>query len=255
MHSSRTKLSTLIALSAAAVLLGAALLFAAPGAAQTALPEGTILPVSLDRGLNAQKLHAGQKIHARIMQSIPGTRVHRGSQVLGHVVRVTAQPNGASTLELRFDAVESAHRRIPVQVHLRALASPLEVEFAQIPEEMSSRGLTPETWDTEQIGGDQVYRGGGPVAENNKPVGKPVAYGVEATPQTRPGGPCRGESIDNTRVQALWLFSANACGIYGFPYLRIEDAGRSNGGSIVLTARKGKLSLGGGSALLLRVQN
>ena len=255
MHAAHKMLFTVAALPGAAAFLGAALLFPTPSAAQSALPVGTLLPVSLDHGLNAEKLHSGQTIHARIMQSIPGTDVHRGAQVVGRVVRVSTQPNGPATLELRFDAVESHHRRIPVRTDLRAVASPLEVEFAQIPEEMSSRGLTPETWDTQQIGGDQVYRGGGPVAEYNKPVGKPVAYGVEATPHPQAGTPCRGEISGNTRPQALWLFSANACGVYGFPNLRIEHAGRTHGGAIVLTGQTGKLNLGGGSALLLRVQN
>jgi hypothetical protein len=247
--------SAAAALLGVAPVLGAALLFPTVGAAQTTLPAGTFLPVSLDHGLNAKKLHSGQMIHARVMQSIPGTQVHRGAQVIGRVVRVQTQSRGPATLELRFESVESHHRRIPVHTDLRAIASPLEVELAQIPEEMSSRGLTPETWDTQQIGGDQVYRGGGPVAESNKPVGKPVAYGVEVTPRSSPGTPCRAEIGDNTHPQALWLFSANACGVYGFPNLHIEHAGRANGGAIVLTARSGKLNLGGGSALLLRVQN
>jgi hypothetical protein len=242
-------------LSAAAALLGAALLFPAAIAAQDMLPAGTLLPVRLNHGLKAQKLHSGQTVRARIMQSIPGTHLHRGATIVGTVLRVSTQPGGPATLELRFDTIESHHHRIPVHTDLRAVASPLDVEFAQVPEEMSSRGLTPETWDTQQIGGDQVYRGGGPVAEDNGPVGTPAAYGVLATPRVKPGAPCRGETDDNTRPQALWLFSANACGVYGFPNLRIEHAGRSNGGSIVLRAGDGKLNLGGGSALLLRVEN
>lgn len=238
-----------------AALLGAALLFPAPSKAQSALPAGTLIPVTLGHGLNAQKLHSGQTVRARIMQSIPGTHVHRGATVVGHIVRVSTRPHEPAMLELRFDAIESHHQRIPVRTNLRALASPLDVEFAQVPEEMSSRGMTPETWDTQQIGGDQVYRGGGPVAEYNKPVGTPVAYGVLATPHTQPGAPCRGEVANNSHPQALWLFSANACGVYGLPNLRIVHAGRNNGGAIVLAAGHGKLNLRGGSALLLRVQN
>lgn len=238
-----------------AALAGAALLFPAARAAQHPLPAGTLLPATLDHGLNAQKVHSGQIVRARIMQSVPGTGIHRGATLLGRVVRVSSPAKGATTLELRFDAIQDHHRRIAVRTDLRALASPLEVEYAQIPEEMSSRGLNPENWDTQQIGGDQVYRGGGPVAEGNKAVGKPVAYGVLVSPRVKSGSPCRGETNGNPGPQALWLFSADACGLYGFPHVRIEHAGRSNDGSIVLTAEHGKLNLRGGSGLLLRVQN
>lgn len=220
--------------------------------AATELPPGTLLPVILNHGLNPQKLRAGQTVRARLMQSVPETRVHRGAQVVGRVVSVSG-PGAPARLGLRFEAVESRGQRIPIRADLRAIASPFEVLQARVPEEMSSRGLTPETWTTQQIGGDQVYRGGGPVAEGETVVGKPVAYGVEAQPRTEPGQPCRGAAFDNNRPQALGYFSVNACGVYGFPNLTVEHAGRDTG-TIVLASNKGKLNLGGGTALLLRVE-
>lgn len=221
-------------------------------ASQDALPAGTLLPVSLNHGLNAHKLHAGQTIEAELMQSIPGTDVRRGAKVIGQVVQVST--SGASQqLVLRFDAVENHGQRIPIRTALRAMASPLEVREAQVPAEMASRGLTPETWTTQQIGGDQVYRGGGPVARGDITVGKPTAYGVEGQPLASPGQPCRGQVAGNNQPQAFWLFSVDACGAFGFPDVSIEQAGR-NDGSIVLTSNNGKLNLRSGSAMLLRVQ-
>jgi hypothetical protein len=212
---------------------------------------GTLLPVTLYHGLNAKKLHPGQSVRLRLMQSIPGTKIHRGSQVLGTVVRISSMSNGQARLFLRFDAVESHGQKIPIHANLRALASPLAVQEAQIPEEMSSRGMSPANWDTQQIGGDQVYRGGGPVTENGHKVGKPGAYGAVDTPQAALGMKCRG-AVDPGHSQAMWLFSADACGVYGYPHLVIQHAGR-NGEPIVLASQHGKLNLGGGSALLLRV--
>ena len=222
-----------------------------PCTAQTAVPAGALLPVTLEHGLNARKLRAGQPIHASLLQTIPGTRIQRGARLQGAVVAVQAGKDGPARLELRFDAIRTHGRTLPLRASLRALASALEVEEAQIPEEMSSRGLNPESWDTRQIGGDQVYRGGGPVEENGVPVGKPGPYGAVATPQARPGQACRGVVAGNSHPQALGLFSADACGLYGYPELRIQGAGRS-GGPIVLTAPRGNLNLRGGSALLLR---
>lgn len=111
-------------------------------AAQTGLPTGTILPVSLSSALNTSKVHAGQQIRAEIMQDIPGTSIHRRAKLLGHVVNVTSAGNGQARLEIVFDAVETHGERIPVKTDLRALASVLEVEEAQVPEEEASRGIS-----------------------------------------------------------------------------------------------------------------
>jgi hypothetical protein len=223
--------------------------------AQSALPAGTVLPVSLDRGIKAGSARPGQEIRARIMQDIPGTSIHRGAHVLGHVVRAEAPKNGPARLEISFDNVQEHGRRIPFRSNLRAMASFFEVEQAQIPEDMSDRGLTPETWTTQQIGGDQVYRGGGPVAVGDTVVGEPNPYGVVGPPLSQSGEGCRGQLDGNTSPQAFWLFSTDACGVYGFPNIRIEHAGRTNPqGTIILIAQSGKLAIGSGSGLLLRVQ-
>lgn len=233
-------------------LLAGVLAITTPVSAQSALPAGTLLPVSLDHGWNAAKLHSGQTVRVRLMQSVPGTGLHSGAHVVGRVVTVATAPGAPAQLAIRFDSVENHGRQIPITADLRALASPMEVQQAQVPEEMASRGLTPQTWTTQQIGGDQVYRGGGPVAEGITTVGKPVPGGVIGQPLAQSGAPCRGQIQENDRPQALWLFSANACGVYGFPDLRIDHAGRRDG-TIVLASNSGKINIGGGSALLLRV--
>lgn len=223
--------------------------------AQNAPPVGTILPVTLDKSLNVNKAHAGQEIRAEVMQNIPGTLIRRRDHVLGHVVRATFSKNGQSTIEICFDAVEVHGRRIPLKTNLRALASFMEVADAQDPEEMSSRGITPEVATTQQIGGDQVYRGGGPVAVGNRIVGQPTPYGILALPRVQPGQGCRGVIGDNRQPQALWLFSTDACGVYGLSNIQIKQAGRTDpAGNIILASDKGKLHLEGGTGLLLRVK-
>ncbi|MGA8042461.1 MAG: hypothetical protein WCA37_06625, partial [Terracidiphilus sp.] len=223
--------------------------------AQSALPAGTLLPVSLDTSLNSRKAHPGQPIQGTIMQNIPGTSIRRGAKVLGQVVQVTASQHGPARVEMRFDTLKTRQQRIPLQVNLRALASFLEVEEAEIPEESASRGITPDTATTRQIGGEQVYRGGGPVASGDTVVGHPVPYGVLVTPRAQPGMPCRGSVAGNRQPQALWLFSSDACGVYGYGELHIAEAGRDNpAGEIVLATDKGRLLLRSGTGLLLRVQ-
>ncbi len=237
------------------LLLAAMLGLPAFSGAQIAIPPGTILPLSLDGSLKVWKAYPGKVIRATVMQNVPGTPIHRGAHVIGHVIRADVPQGGPARLEISFDAVEMHGRRIPLKADLRALASFFDVEQAQIPEEMSSRGLSPADWTTQQIGGETDYRGGGPVASGSTPVGKPTPYGVLALPRVQAGEPCRGVIGQNRRPQALWLFSTNACGLYGYSNIRLEHAGRSNPlGAIVLESRKGKLALTSGSGLLLRVQ-
>lgn len=228
--------------------LAFSLLLAPVLAAQTTLPAGTVLPVRLDTGLNARHLKSGQPVRATVMQNIPGTAIHRGARVLGEVV--AASP---TRLEVRFDTLDLHGRRIPLKTNLRAIASMVEVEEAQDPEGGPDRGTPPVWYTTQQVGGEQVYRGGGPVASGLDVVGVPTPYGVRGA--LRSNGPCRGTIAGNTQQQALWIFSTNACGAYGFEDLTVEHYGRTSPeGDIALVSKSGRLHIRSGSGLLLRVQ-
>jgi hypothetical protein len=167
--------------------------------------------------------------------------------VLGHVVSATPD-----RIEIHFDAVSAHGRRIPITASVRAIASMLEVEEAQIPEGGPSRGLPPEDRNTRQIGGDVVYRAGGPVARGTDVVGQPMPYGALGRLAANP--PCRKTVDGNDRPQALWLFSTDACGLYGYSGVKLQHAGRSAPvGTMRIAAPAGKLNIRSGSGLLLRV--
>ena len=218
--------------------------------AQNAIQPGDVLPLRLDTGLNAAHIKPGKVIRATVMQSIPGTTIHRGAHVLGNVVSVTP-----TRLELRFDTLVTKQSRIPLAANLRALGSPLEVDQAQMPENGGDRGL-PSVLDqtTRRIGGEQVYRGGGHVARGITTVGEPTADGALGRLNANP--PCQGTIAGNDRPQALWIFSTDACGLYGFDDLTVEHFGRTDPvGTIVLASKTGKINIRTGSAFLLRVLN
>ena len=212
--------------------------------AQTALPAGTVLPVRLSTGLNAKKITVGKVIRAQVMQDIPGTTIRMGAHVTGRVISVSP-----TRLELRFDTLVTKQTRILLTTNLRALASMLEVNEAQIPEDGSPRGLPSVLeYTTTQIGGEQVYRGAWIVARGITHVGEPTAYGALGKLNSNP--PCRG----NDTAQALWLFSTDACGGYGFNDLTIEHFGRTDPvGTIVLASKTEKINIRAGSGFLLRV--
>jgi len=222
------------------------------------IPDGTILPVQLRSSLNSKRTQKGEPLAATVMQDVPlanGSTIHRGAKVTGHVVQVIP-PSAAqgAQLSFQFDTLEYSKRRLQITTNLRALASMMEVREAQIPKTGPDRGTSEDSWTTEQIGGDVVYRGGGPVANGRGVVGEPAANGVLVRVGSKAGKKCRGEFDGNQQPQALWLFSADACGTYGFPGLMISHAGRTApAGQITLSATQRDVHVGSGSGLLLRV--
>jgi hypothetical protein len=223
------------------------------------IPPGTILPVQLNTSLSSAKAKPGDKITARIMQNVPlpnGSKIGERTRVLGHVVSVTPAAGATpGTMTIEFDSIEAGKQTIPVAANLRAIASTMEVDEAQDPKVGADRGTPSEAFNTIQVGGDAVYRGGGHVFEGSQIVGDPVpGGGVLVTVSSRPDTPCRGDVAGNTARQAMWVFSADACGVYGFSNLEIAHAGRNEPlGQIVLTAKSGELKVGSGTGMLLRV--
>jgi hypothetical protein len=182
--------------------------------------------------LNSRKLKRGQVITARVMQDVPlspGSTIHAGAKVIGHVIGVKpANVTSGAQISIRFDAWMVSEQRIPITTNLRAVASMMAVEEAQLPETGPDRGTSENAWTTDQIGGEVVYRGGGPVANGLRSVGEPTTNGVLVRVSSKSGTKCRGEVDGNDRFQALWVFSSDACGAYDFADLAIVHAGRSN---------------------------
>jgi len=233
-------------------------LFAATLQAADSIPAGTVLPVMLNSTLSSGKNKPGQKISARVMQSVPlpdGRTIRAGASVQGRITSVTPASKGSgASVSVRFDTLKVAHQLIPITTNLRAIASLTEVEQAQIPVNGPDRGTPMEVWTTVQIGGDTVYRGGGPVESTLGIMGRPVPDGVLVRLASNPERGCRGAIGGDNALQALWVFSADACGAYSLPNLKIRHAGRTNPfGEIVLESKSGELKIGAGAGLLLRV--
>ncbi len=225
------------------------------------IPSGTILPVVLRTTLSSDKCKAGQILRGKIAQDVPlpnGSKIRKGSTIEGHVVEVTPNANGAgSRVTIQFDKVDVAGQWVPVVTNLRAIAGFMAVLEAWIPEEAPSEG-TPYNWlPTTQIGGDSVYGVGGPVMsaeDTSKVIGKSTGDGVLAPVTAKSDKGCRGAINGNDNPQALWVFSSDACGMYGIDHMKIVHAGRTDPkGTIVLASERPRLQLRNGDGLLLRV--
>jgi hypothetical protein len=228
--------------------------------AQISIPVGTVIPVALHGSLSTTKSKPGQVVKARIMQDIPlgeGSKIPAGSYVEGKVISVTPASNGnPARITFEFDRLVTSKGSVPIATNLRALASTLEVNSAQIPQ-YDDRGSSTRVNTTWQIGGETVYRGGGHVMDGKTVVGEPVNDdGVLGWVRANPEGNCRGTVDGNNRPQALWLFSSDACGVYGYRQVKIEHAGRTSPmGEIALSSERGEINIRGGSGMLLRVIN
>ena len=217
------------------------------------IPPATALPVTLNAKLDSRNVVDGQPITARIAQDVPlpsGGRIRAGSRVTGRVLQAGAKPGGRSYVRIRFDSVHANGRDIAILTSLRAVASPWEVQEAQLPKHGPILGESPANWTTTQVGGDFVYRGGGHVMHDDTVVGDPVRDGVLAVLLAEPRAGC--ETASGDRRLALWIFSSSACGAYGFfGRLDIARAGNSSPvGEIVLESKK-NVQVATGSALLL----
>jgi hypothetical protein len=231
--------------------------------AQTDIPVGTVIPVILNSSIGAKSSKPGQTVIAKVAQDVPlynGAKIKAGTRVMGEVLAVTPAENSRSaTITLRFNQIDFGGQRRSISTDLRALASPLEVEQAQTSISGDERGSVPPWSQTIiQVGGDVAYRGGGTVESGSKTVGIPVyagAWGVLSQVSSSLGGECRGAFEGSDKPQALWVFSHDACGIYGYEAV-ITDAGRSNSeGKIVLASTSGDLRVRSGSGMLLRVNS
>jgi hypothetical protein len=193
------------------------------------------------------------------MQDVPlpnHDKIPEGARVLGTIVSVVkAGTTSKGSISFRFDNLEIHHRRISVLTSLRAIAGFMEVQYAQTPETSPGFG-TPFTWvTTRQIGGDEVYGVGGAVVDHlSNHVGTGVFGGVLVRVRAQPGSKCRGPLDAEDRLQALWVFSSDACGVYGMEGVKIAQAGRNEPlGAIVLEAEYRDVLVRGASGMLLRV--
>lgn len=236
----------------------AVLLFSPALFAQGTVPAGTILPVLLTTTISPKITKPGQVLTGRVMQEVPlpnGQSIRAGAQVTGHVLDVVPATNGKpATVSFVFDKLVFSKTTTSIRANLRALASPLDIDGAQIPDYGADRGTPSVAWVTDQVGGETVYRGGGHVMSGNQIVGEPTSGGVLVRVTTNRDSSCRGAVGGNDRPQALWVFSSYACGLYGYPHLAIVSAGRTDPvGVITLSSPDGELKVWKDSGMLLRV--
>jgi hypothetical protein len=90
---------------------------------------------------------------------------------------------------------------------------------------------------------------------HHRKIGKATTGGGVLVPlEDSPGSPCAGWPGATQGPQALWLFSAGACGLYDLKHIRLAHPGNKEPlGDITLVKDEGEIKIMKSSALLLRV--
>ena len=191
------------------------------------LHSPTTLPIVFTESISAGIAQAGEPVLAKTTQAVRlanGVVIPSGARVAGHVLAADAYTydktpyahQRPSTLSIHFDSVQVAGSPVPVNVSVRAMADPITSWGAREPK---SSDLDPLNTVT-QIGGDQLTPSQSEVVS---PDGEVVAYnklgGVYA--HLIANGNCDGSSSE----VSVSIYSASACGLYGFAEVSARDMG------------------------------
>ena len=229
---------------------------APPRAAASSLPAPTTLPVIFTSSISAKSAHSGESFTVKSTQAVrlaDGETLARGARVSGHVLAATPflydetpyARQKASVLTLHFDSVEVQHQSVPLNVTIRAMADPITSLAAQTP---INHDIDP-SGATVQIGGDQRYPWSAPVTNEDGDV---VAYsrhgGVYAHLIASAG--CDGSNVE----VSVGIYSASACGLYGFDRTSAEEVGSlAHPSTLTLVSTHGSPKIWKNSTALLEV--
>jgi len=222
------------------------------------LPVGTFLPVMLNSTIDTDKSKAGEKLTAKLKQDISlsnGSTVKSGAELFGHVVSVARSNQGKpARIVLVFDGIKMNGKQYLLTTSLRAAATMMAIFQARQP--INSVAMDAgSAWDynTRQVGGDIVYARKDVRSESGSVGMSPEPGWVIAIPRANPDAGC--PAGDSKEMQAFWLFSTSACGVYGDDDANMQISRTpddTKDGHITLTAPK-RVQLRNGSGLLLVV--
>jgi hypothetical protein len=192
------------------------------------LPAQTTLPIVFTKTISAEHSKIGDLVTARTNQSVllvNGVWIPSGTKVIGHVIAVAPfvydktpyAHQKQSMLSIRFDSLQIGEIPQPLNVTVRAMADPITSWGASMP---NVNGMDTSLHTVTQIGGDQLIPSQTEVVNMQGDV---VAY-------NRHGGVyahlISNRDCDASSFEAsLGIYSASACGLYGFTNITAQEAG------------------------------
>jgi len=242
-----------------AAVLGSSILLAksAPSnSTASAFELRATLPIVFLNTVSAAKSHAGDPVFAKTTQNVrlaDGKIVPAGTKVAGHILAANAfvydhtpyARQKASELSIHFDSLTLNGESMPLQVTVRAMADSLASWRAREP---GPADMDP-TETVTQIGGDQLSRW---QAEVRNMDGDVVAYNKKSGVYAHliASGRC-----DSSNVEAsVDIYSASACGLYGFTNVSASEVGdTANPSTLTLVSTRTSPEIWKHSTALLEV--
>ncbi|RRA49157.1 hypothetical protein [Acidipila sp. EB88] len=221
--------------------------------APSALPAQTTLPVIFPHTVSAKDAQVGKSVEAKTTAPVrlaSGEVIPKGAKVSGHVVEATPfvwdstpyAKQKAAVLAVQFDSVDDRGVAIPLHVALRAMADPLSSWDADrpLPSDVDHSGTTT------QVGGDQNTPW---IKEVTSSDGDIVGYHHNGFVYAHLLGSGTCDASDTE--QAMGIFSASACGLYGMPQESVESKPSASGVTVVLHSTKRNVEIHANAQALL----
>jgi hypothetical protein len=231
---------------------------------QTNLASTTI-PVVLTQTIDASKAKVGDLIEARTIQIVlcpDGTVIPKGTTIVGHLTAVrpfsfdptpyaVQQP---SFIAIHFDKVMNKTAPMELNASLRAAAGRYESADASSPHYLDEKDIVGTMF---QIGGDTFTRHEQPVVSHEGDiVGYNKKGGVFAhlLPNEYSSRYSHFQCDGTSTEQSVAMYSASACGLYGFGDIYIADNGDgTDRGTFRLESRRRTVKIEAQSTALLEV--
>ncbi len=220
------------------------------------LEAPTTLPIVFTKTIVANHSHVGDAVTAKTSQIVllsNGAVIPSGAKVTGHVVaadgfsydKTPYARQKASTLTIKFDSVQVGEATLPLNTTVRAMADPITSEQAHF---IGATDIDPQGTTT-QIGGDEVTpRVSEVVNKDGDVVGYNKRGGVYA--HLIANGGCDGSDVE----VSMGIYSASACGLYGFGRMSAMEMGsQAQPSTLTLVSTHGSPKIWKDSTALLEV--
>jgi hypothetical protein len=223
----------------------------------------TTIPVRFVHTVKSNRVHAGEPVLASTIQTVQlpdGQSIPKGSVLQGHIVE--ARPfvfdttpyaiQQPSYLSIHFDKIILRNTSVPAQLYVRALVDNLDADKASSPIYLDE---TDRVGTRQLVGQDQfsplakeVLNSDGDVVGYNRKDGVHARLIANRYIVLHEFHDCPGTNTE----QAVGIFSADACGIYGFVDVDLSNNGSDNNGTFKLESHHHSVTLQAGSAALLQ---
>jgi hypothetical protein len=212
----------------------------------TRIAAGSVIPVQLEKTIDAKKVKTGEEVDAKVTQDMKSTSgqvlVPKDTKIVGHVTE--AQPRSKdqkeSQLGITFDRA--------VMKEGGDMVMPASIQAVIVPQNQSASNAAPAGGSSAPAPSGGSMSGSGSSAPNSGRTGNAGSTPqASSTPTTTSDGGS-APTANNPRPQ----ITASTQGVIGQADYKLSTPGDSSQGSVV-TSEKGNVKLEGGTMLLLRV--